>query len=229
MTITLDRPTTVTPPAPRLSEDDALLAWVSNLSYGVRAYALALSDMPTSIEGRRAALGYKSEKGVGILPSRGAALMVARWAKQGVQRHPEGELGAWKADFVSRWTHRSGEMDVPAWKKICKPFGGIRRINAGHGLSSHFELLHPAGKPTTPLVAVLRVFMPAITLEEDSWGPCHHPAKAVTIKESGEDLRNLPQCIDGLVVDFRAGAFELTRMGKLLTAPEFQNLYRLFL
>lgn len=227
MTITLDRPTaSQTVPAPRSSEDDALLHWAANLSYSVRGLALALSDMPTTHKAQNDALRWESQKGVGILPNRRAALVVARWAKQGVDRHPDGERGLWRAGFLSRWTHRSGNMSVPAWRSLCKPFGGARRVDAGSGIAWFFTSFHPNAETDMPRQSPLRLTMPAVTLEEESWGPSHHPAAPVTVQESTEDLHRLAECIEGLALDFRDGAFELTQDGELLTVPQFRNLYR---
>ena len=227
MTVTLDSPTTSAAiPAPRTSEDDALLDWASNLNYGVRARALALSDMPSKMEDRKALLRWNSVRGVGVVASRHAALMVARWAKQGVERHPDGEMGLWRACFVDRWITRTHEMTPKVNRDLCKPFGGTRRIQAGYGESHSFWMYHPDSKLVDWTSKRLRLLLPAGSVECDSNGTQHFPEKLVIWNEPLEDLVNLAASIEGLALTFRHGSYELKLNGKLLTVPQYRNLHR---
>lgn len=226
MTVTLDAPSTLLVPTPRLSEEDALLAWVSALGHGVRYHALALSDMPKSREARKAAMGWESVKGIGVLPNRNAALLLARWAKQGVERHPGGELGLWRACFISRWTHRTDQMDAPTYRKLCKPFGGARRIDAAIAESSSFSALHPESKQVDHTPKPLRLMAPATVCESDSYGPEYCPASQVTRLEPLDDLTCLADSIDGLDLLFWQGAYELRLHGELVTLRQYRNFHR---
>lgn len=225
MTLTLDHPTTApTVPAPRSSDEDAaLLEWVANLSHGVRSHALALSDMPTSHDDRRAAIGWTSVKGQGIIPDRQAALVIARWVRQGIDRWG-GERNAWRSEIRQRWAARRGSLDARLYRRMCKELGGVARDKAGNGTAHVFGALYP-NPLTERCLRRVRLCLELVPdrIECDSYGS-EDIAGEVFTTEHLDDLEHFAASIEGLELKRVGSTWHMTLNGRVLTLPEFRNL-----
>lgn len=135
-------------PAQRQHLDDTdVIARAVEFSYGERALALAVSDMPTARAERMAALGNpESVPGRGPVPNRSAALVASRWILQGVERLGGG-TEVWRLDYD--W--RRGDLDPVELHRLV---GGAHRYNAGLGLSHAFPFYLGEDAPKPRLVTL---------------------------------------------------------------------------
>lgn len=208
---------TTTPRGPEGLQGDALLEWAAGLGYGLRAWALTLSDMPTPREVRDG-LGVDSVHG-GALPNRTAALAIAGWVAQGVTR-AGGVLKLWAHDYAQR---REGiRMTARQWRKACEPFGGKERHDDALAVSSMFWGV--SGIPPRT-VSVRLALLSTPCGEVDGWGIDPDDAGDLLRTECADDLNNLQACIPGLV--FRRGReWTATFHGRPLTSGQFAELHK---